>query len=67
MFFRLSRMQVRSTNAVQIELNQAIFRSPPGLPQWFTGFCTTHLAPEIGIEVVQMPVSTEINPAASLV
>ena len=30
---------------------QANFRSPPGLSRWFTGFCTTLVAPEIGIEV----------------
>jgi hypothetical protein len=45
-------------------LKQANFRSPPGLTRWFTGFCTTLAAPEIGIGVVQKPLSTGMNPVA---
>ncbi len=45
----------------------AISCPPPGLPRWLTGLCTTRVASEIEIEVVQKPVSTGINPVAYLV
>lgn len=38
--------------------------SPLGSSQWFTGFCTMDVAPEIGVGVVQRPFSTGMNPVA---
>ncbi len=39
----------------------ASFLSPPGLPRWFTGFCTTPAVNEVEIRVVHRLVSTMIN------
>ena len=41
--------------------------SPPGLSQWLTGLCTTHITPDPGAEVVQKPVPTGMNLVAALV
>ena len=48
---RMRQPDASAFRPVLCQGKQANFRSPPGLSRWFTGFCTTLVAPEIGIEV----------------
>lgn len=52
---------------LDLSLIQVNSSSPPGLSRWLTGLCTTHITPDPGVEVVQKPVPTGMNPVASLV